>query len=232
MGMGTRPPLIGVTGPDGHAVPAWWFTRLAVARAGGRAVRLTPDRPGGDIHPDGMIIGGGEDIAPALYDALGEHPPAAPDSGRDAFELRTIRTALAAGRPLLGICRGAQLINVALGGTLYQDLRSRRRITTNRRRLWPSKRVRLDHGSRLAMILDATTVSVNSLHHQAVANPGTGLRVTARDDDAIAQGIESEDDGFCIGVQWHPEYLPWQTRQQRLFQALVSAARGATCAAA
>ncbi|MDT0633573.1 type 1 glutamine amidotransferase [Spectribacter hydrogenoxidans] len=231
--MGTRRPLIAVTGPDGRAVPAWWFTRLAVTRAGGRAVRLTPDRPGREIHPDAVIIGGGEDIAPALYDALGSHPPTAPDSGRDAFELGVIQASLTAGRPLLGICRGAQLINVALGGTLYQDLRSRRRKTCNRRRLWPSKRVRLDPGSQLENIMNTTTVSVNSLHHQAVANPGTGLRITARDDDAIAQGIEADSGRFCIGVQWHPEYLPWQARQQRLFRALVTAAaRRSTCTAA
>ncbi len=230
--MGSRRPLIGVTGPDGHAVPAWWFIRLAVARAGGRAVRLTPSRRGDDIHPDGIVIGGGEDIAPALYDAIGQHPPAAPDSGRDAFELQVIRTAVAARLPLLGICRGAQLINVALGGTLFQDLRSRRRATSNHRSLWPTKRVRLDQGSRLAVILGATTVWVNSLHHQAVANPGTGLQITARDDDAIAQGLEAACDDFCVGVQWHPEYLPWQSRQQLLFRALITAAGESTCAAA
>lgn len=219
-----------MTGPDGRFVPAWWFTRLGVWLAGGRALRLTPSSTVDVEQLDGLIIGGGDDIDPGLYldlvadeDDEGEAPM---NAERDAFEQIMIRHALERGLPLLGICRGAQLINVVLGGTLHRDIRSMRRKTSNRRTPFPIKPVSLDERSRLARLLGHVSARINSLHHQAVAKIGEGLRVVGHDPDNIVQAIEGTGDTFLVGVQWHPEYLPQYARQRALFRRLVEAARG------
>lgn len=217
-------PLIGVTGPD-HGVPlAWWFTRWSIARAGGQALRLNASNPILPRGLDGIVIGGGTDLDPALYSGM-DDGKAPRDARRDAFEKRTIETALDKGLPLLGICRGAQLLNVVLGGNLHQDVRPMRRETSNRRTPLPRKTAMVEHGSRLHAVLDATRLKVNSLHHQAVDRLGDGLRAVARDLDNLVQGIERAGEGFVIGVQWHPEYLFYQQRQRAVFAHLVAAAR-------
>lgn len=217
-------PLIGVTGPD-HGVPlAWWFTRWSIARAGGQALRLNASSPIPPRGLDGIVIGGGTDLDPALYSGM-DDGKAPRDARRDAFEKRTIETALDKGLPLLGICRGAQLLNVVLGGNLYQDVRPMRRETSNRRTPLPRKTAMVEHGSRLHAMLEATRLKVNSLHHQAVDRLGDGLRAVARDLDNLVQGIERVGDGFVVGVQWHPEYLIYQRRQRAVFTHLVAAAR-------
>ncbi len=217
-------PLIGVTGPD-HGVPlAWWFTRWSIARAGGQALRLNASNPILPRGLDGIVIGGGTDLDPALYSGM-DDGKAPRDARRDAFEKRTIETALDKGLPLLGICRGAQLLNVVLGGNLHQDVRPMRRETSNRRTPLPRKTAMVEHGSRLHAVLDATRLKVNSLHHQAVDRLGDELRAVARDLDNIVQGIERVGDGFVVGVQWHPEYLFYQRRQRAVFKHLVAAAR-------
>ncbi len=217
-------PLIGVTGPD-HGVPlAWWFTRWSIARAGGQALRLNASNPILPRGLDGIVIGGGTDLDPALYSGM-DDGKAPRDARRDAFEKRTIETALDKGLPLLGICRGAQLLNVVLGGNLHQDVRPMRRETSNRRTPLPRKTAMVEHGSRLHAMLEATRLKVNSLHHQAVDRLGDGLRAVARDLDNLVQGIERAGEGFVIGVQWHPEYLFYQQRQRAVFAHLVAAAR-------
>ena len=206
-------------------MPSWWFIRWAVRRSGGRALRLTPGRPRPELVPDAVIISGGEDIAPDLYGGV-LHGTAVPaDSARDAFELRVLDTALKRKLPVLGICRGAQLINVALGGTLHQDLRELRRRTSNRRTLLACKTLAVGGASRLAAIIGPRRARINSLHHQAIARRAPGLRVCGRDADAIVQAVEGRGDQWLLGVQWHPEYLPYRPRQRRLFRALVAAAR-------
>jgi len=218
-------PLIGVTGGESRFPVAWWFTRLAVARAGGRALRLTPNRPEPPAALHGIVIGGGDDIDPQLYSGL-DDGRAPRDPRRDAFEKAVIERALEARVPVLGICRGAQLLNVVLGGNLHQDLRRVRRRTSNRRTVLPRKTAQLEPGSQLASLLGAERLRINSLHDQAVDRPGRGLQVVARDLDGIAQAIEPVADGpFPLGVQWHPEYLPYKAEQQRLFERLVEAAR-------
>ena len=220
-----RRPLIGVTGPASRL--AWG--RIAacwrVWRAGGRPLWLAPGS--GEALPaalEGLVVTGGSDIDPSLYLQAGG-PWVAPDPQRDQFELTALEFARRHELPLLGICRGAQLINVAAGGTLYQDITELRRVTSNRPTLLPRKQVEVESDSRLARVLGVTVVQVNSLHHQAVEHLGDGLRVVARDGDRIVQAIEAPQRRFCIGVQWHPEYLGWQQVQRRLFQALVAAAR-------
>ncbi len=218
-------PLIGVTGPRRQGLRAWWFTRRALRRAGGRALWL---RPGADLPPeslDGIIIGGGDDIDPVLYSQPSQVHRVY-DAERDAFELQMIDISLRRpGFPVLGICRGAQLLNVFLGGSLFQELRSKRQLTSNRRTILPLKTLHLESASRLAEIMGCRRCKVNSLHNQAIADLGRGLRVAGRDLDRIVQAVEGEGaDRLLLGVQWHPEFLPLMPSQQRLFRRLVEAA--------
>ncbi len=217
-------PLIGVTGPSGWYHLAWRCSRFALTRAGARFVRLTPGQE--TSHDlDAVIIGGGDDIDPALYADSRHHRRGSYDRARDAFERRIIEDALERERPLLGICRGAQLLNATLGGDLHQDVRAMREHTSNRRSVLPRKIVAVDISSRLYDILGTASIVVNSLHEQAVNQPGEGLRIVARDRDGIVQAIEHEGDVLRVGVQWHPEFLPYRLEQRRLFRALVDAAR-------
>ena len=125
---------------------------------------------------------------------------------------------------MLGICRGAQLLNVVLGGRLHTDLRRIRQHTSNRRTPFARKTLLVEADSRLAEIIGDGKARINSLHHQAVADLGEGLVVSGRDLDGIVQAIEKPGHRFLIGLQWHPEYLPFHRKQRRLFQALVEAA--------
>lgn len=215
-------PLIGVTGGDDGLPLAWWFIRLALWRAGARALRLSPSRPLPLDTLDGVVISGGDDIDVRLY--LPDSPEVAPaDPERDRFEIRVLEHLMHRGLPVLGICRGAQLLNVVRGGTLYPDLRPLRRRTSNRRTPLPRKTALVSQESRLAGILGRTRLRINSLHEQAVRDLGQGLVCAARDLDGFIQAVEQPEHRFQVGVQWHPEYLALQPEQARLFRALVSA---------
>ncbi len=143
------------------------------------------------------------------------------DLARDDLEWRILQDAVSRQIPVLGICRGAQLLNVFHNGTLYQDLasyyRERAKITT----IYPRKAVRLEKESRLYHIIGEEIIRVNSLHNQAVKRPGDGIRVVARELDGVAQGIENPVYPFMVGIQWHPEYLPQVPSQRQLFDELI-----------
>ena len=181
---------------------------------------------------DGMVFPGGADVAPGEY---GEEPIGnlnVVEAARDRTELILARWASEADLPILGICRGQQLLNVALGGSLYQDLRAQGATPVEhsdadgRARTDLVHRVRLDPQSRLAELLDETVVEVNSLHHQAIKRLAGPLRISGRSDDGVIEAVESDDHRFLIAVQWHPEEideLPWV---RRLFSAFATAASG------
>ena len=215
--------MIGVTGPRRGAWGPRACVHLGLLLAGGRPRHL---RPGDalDTGPlDGVVITGGHDVEPALYKAeaevVGNYDPE-----RDAFESQVIDAALADGTPLLGICRGAQLLNVRKGGTLFQDLRKRRHKTSKRRFVLPLKTLCIAGGSRLEALLGSDDIRINSLHNQSIDVLGDGLEVSGRDLDDIVQAVEQPDHRFLFGVQWHPEFLIYAARQRRLFRALVQAA--------
>lgn len=171
----------------------------------------------------GLIIGGGDDIAPGLYG--GNDDGKAPiDPDRDRFEIEMIEHALHTQLPLLGICRGAQLINVVLGGSLYGDIRGMRKRTSNFRTPLPRKTALGANGCRLAQILGSERWRINSLHHQAIDRLGDGLIIAARDLDGFVQAVECRQGREIIGVQWHPEYLPYLSAQRRLFRHLIECA--------
>ena len=152
--------------------------------------------------------------------------PPTPDPERDAMERDLIRRAMEGGRPILGICRGAQLLNVYFGGTLHRDLRGFYAETAPVRSVFPRKAVRLEPGSRLAGIVGGEDCRVNALNHQAVDKLGEGLRAVAREPNGLVQAIEREGPTLVVGVQWHPEFLVQIRRQRRLFEAVVREAGG------
>jgi putative glutamine amidotransferase len=185
---------------------------------------------------DGIVFPGGADVAPQEY---GEEPIDnlnVVEPPRDRTELTLARWAFADDLPTLGICRGQQLLNVALGGSLFQDLRHQGVTTVDhsdadgRARNALLHRVRLDPESRLAQLIDETTIEVNSLHHQAVKVVAPPLKATGTSGDGIIESLESEERRFLIAVQWHPEEiddLPWV---QRLFAGFARAASGGRAA--
>lgn len=211
---------IGVTGSNRRFAISWWCLAIAIRLAGGKPVRINVDRPDPDQPLDGIVISGGNDIGPDLYGGEAM-PKAIIDHARDELEGRWIRNALRHGLPILGICRGAQLINAIMKGTLYQDIRLRRRKTSNRASPLPLKTVVLRRGSLVSRIIGRSKLRVNSLHHQAINSPGKDLTVSGRDLDRICQAIESKQRAPVVGVQWHPEYLFYLKSQRRLFRWLV-----------
>ncbi|MEZ4867108.1 MAG: gamma-glutamyl-gamma-aminobutyrate hydrolase family protein [Caldilineaceae bacterium] len=182
---------------------------------------------------DGLFLPGGEDINPACYGAA-QHPQlGATDVERDRTELLLTRWAIEAGMPVLGVCRGIQVINVVCGGTLVQDLHSECPELEKHDYTPPAyERFRLSHtitiepDSQLAHTL-GTTHEVNSMHHQAIARLGAGLRVVGRAEDTLPEAVEIPALPFVVGVQWHPEELAATDQCSRgLFYAFVAAAAG------
>lgn len=216
-------PLIGITTSDYKSRIAWWFDWFAVWRHGGRPVRLSPTRPLPEAL-DGLIIGGGDDIQAHLYGGEVQLDVRL-DPQRDELELELMERFIPQGKPVLGICRGAQMLNVHLGGTLDPDIYTTHEGLKRRRTVLPRKTVDIVPGSRLHRILKVRWCRINSLHHQAVQEAGRSITIVARDRDGLVQGIESSEHEFLIGVQWHPEWLIFNWPQQRLIRALIDAAR-------
>ena len=242
-------PIIGITGTlkeDVEAVaerPLGRFIRTdldyveGVVGAGGAPVVLPPfgdERAAEAVvgSLDGLLLSGGSDLDPGYY---GEKPdtelgPTIPE--RDAFEMALVGLALRRGIPILGICRGMQVLNVALGGTLYQDLPSQweggvlkhRQVTPK----WqPSHEVEVRNGSYIAEVMGLDVVKVNSYHHQGIKDLAEGLVVAGRSADGVVEAVETRDlsERWLLGVQWHAEAMRGAGPQQEsLFEAHVSAA--------
>ncbi len=243
------PPIIGITAtlkedvdsvaerPLGRFVRADLDYVEGVAAAGGVPVVLPP--VGGRRTAeavirglDGLLLSGGSDLDPGYY---GEKP--APELGptipeRDAFEMPLLALALRHKLPIFGICRGMQLLNVALGGTLYQDLPSQwgRGVLKHRQETpkWqPTHEVEVLGGAYLGEIMDRDVIKVNSYHHQGIKDLAGGLVVSARSADGVAEAVEAGDlsERWLVGVQWHAEAMRGaDPRQGALFEAHVSAA--------
>jgi putative glutamine amidotransferase len=203
----------------------------AIGRAGALAM-VVPPLPGPAIpalldRVDGICLSGGPDLHPDAYGAPA-HPELGPTEPRlDAFELALARAADERGMPILAICRGMQVLNVARGGTLHQHLPDVVGDAVTHRQPGapgePTHAVSVAADSRLARILGHRHVRVNSFHHQAVDTLGERLTVTARAEDGTVEAFESAGNGFVVGVQWHAECLVDDDEQAALFTALVDA---------
>jgi putative glutamine amidotransferase len=208
----------------------------SVRRAGGEPVEVAVGSEAPEhllARVDALMLTGGGDVDPALY---GEAPHAsfqAAESGRDEYEMALARAAMQQGIPFLAICRGMQVLNVAMGGTLVQDIPSQ--ITGALEHSVAQPRAQIAHevwvseGSKLATLLadhmeDGETCHVNSRHHQSVKEVAKGFDVTATSPDGVIEAMEKPDAAFCVAVQWHPENF-WRTGEFReLFEGLVQAA--------
>jgi putative glutamine amidotransferase len=207
----------------------------SVKRAGATALEVAvTDEPSAVVgRADGLLLTGGGDVEPALYGAVPHASYAPAEPGRDAFEMALVEAATAAGLPIFAICRGMQVLNVALGGDLVQDIPTEVNGALNHdlrepryavaHEVWATK------GSRFATLMSDTLVDgescqVNSRHHQAVRHLGRGLEVVATAPDGVIEAVERPG-AFCLGVQWHPENF-WRTGEFRaLFEGFVEACR-------
>jgi putative glutamine amidotransferase len=147
------------------------------------------------------------------------------DLKRDELEFQMLSQAAAYQIPVLGICRGSQLINVFWGGSLHQDTREFYAERPNLRTMRPRKLIHVESGTVLARILERTRAKVNSLHDQSVKDVAPDLKVCARESNGVIQAIEHKSLPFMLGVQWHPEFMPYRREQRRVFHHLVEAAR-------
>jgi putative glutamine amidotransferase len=170
------------------------------------------------------VIGGGDDIAAEIYQRF-PLPDVRIDPARDRLELRLLDVAVPRGIPLLGVCRGAQMINVCYGGSLHQNIYEVYRDAPRRWTPLPAKTVHVVTDTRLYEAIKFDCLRVNSLHTQSIDRLGDTLRISGWDEYGIVQSIEDPAADFCVGVQWHPEFLIYRRPHRRLFRAFSEAVR-------
>lgn len=202
----------------------------SLRRAGAKAVWIETDDLSKAIQEmltcDGLLLSGGEDVNPAFYGQIATEKCGKIVPARDHAEMKMLEAFLSTGKPILGICRGEQLMNVYFGGTLYQDIAD---VATSCHDDYPRKNrgnheVSVTRGTKLAEIMGQETFLANSLHHQAVEQVAPELILAATSEDGIVEGIEHPSHPFCIGVQWHPEHMSAYSKlQRRIFDAFVNA---------
>lgn len=238
-------PVIGLTTYRQQAKSGVWDVHASflpgvyldgVTRSGGIATLLPPQPVDTAVADrvlaglDGLIITGGRDVDPAAYGHQAHPATDEPSADRDAWEFALLGAAMRQGMPVLGICRGAQVLNVERGGTLHQHLPDVIGHTHHRQAdaVFSTSTIRTLEGSRLAALIGADT-RAQCYHHQAIDRLGAGLVVSAVDDEGVVEAVETAGEGFVVGVQWHPEET---LDDLRIFAGLVEAARSYAMTAA
>ena len=223
-----------------HSSPTYQINQAyieSVLQAGGVPVLLPTALPLENLGElveifDGFLLSGGGDVDPVHYDGSLQPNLHSLDADRDTFELALLPLILQQDKPLLTICRGTQVLNIALGGSLIEDIVTQ--IPQAGKHDWYPDydrdmlvhTVTINQGSRLAGILGQSQVQTNSLHHQALDRMGKGLVVSGRAEDGVIEAVEMPSQNFVVGVQWHPECLPAHLPMRSLFSAFVQACQG------
>jgi putative glutamine amidotransferase len=234
-------PLIGIT--TSRIYNRYGFSQIAVTEAYVKAVSRAgatplliplglPDAAYRALldHLDGILFSGGGDVQPERYGGQPHPLVSEMDPDRDRVEISLLQDSLQSGKPFLGICRGLQLINVAMGGSLYEDLQvqypkaQRHQFFPEKPRSFPAHDVQIEPESRLAGILGTTQTEVNSLHHQGIRQLAAGLWASAYAPDGVIEAFELPDYPFGLAVQWHPEWMQDLGPMRALFQAFTQAA--------
>ncbi|MGH9343020.1 MAG: gamma-glutamyl-gamma-aminobutyrate hydrolase family protein [Terriglobia bacterium] len=216
-----------------------YFKALVEAGARSEELRLITCADAAGIRAedfDGILFAGGEDVDPSFYDEKKKYDNVRVNPARDEFEFSLLDRARRHRTPVFGICRGAQMVNVRFGGTLYQDIKSdgisgggEAALVEHKQ---PGGRADLSHsvtvtdpGSRLAQVLQGS-FRVNSLHHQGIKRLGRGLKVCAHAEDGLVEAVEAaDDDSYLLAVQWHPEELTGHTEHRRLLERFIQECR-------
>ena len=233
-------PLIGITtrnnkDSDGHPVTALQHSYInAVVQAGGMPVlipSMLAEEDFLDLYSrlEGILFSGGGDVSLEYFNGISHPRIGEVDQQRDTTEISLMRTAVKDGKPILGICRGAQVMNVALGGTLYTHIYDQLQGALDHDYPGDLRRVlvhpvNVDETTRSAEIFGETLLNVNSLHHQGLKDIAPSLRVAGYAPDGLVEVVEIPNYPYAVAVQWHPEWLTDQLPTQRLFRSFVEAA--------
>ena len=232
-------PLIGITtrngkDSDGHPLTALQHSYLnAIVQAGGVPIpipSMLAEEDFLDLYSrlDGILFSGGGDVSIEYFNGSAHPRIGEVDNGRDTTEITLMRTAVNDGKPLLGICRGVQVMNIALGGTLYTHIPDQLKGALDHDYPGHLRRVivhpvNVDETTRSAEIFGETLLNVNSLHHQGLKDIAPSLRVAGHAPDGLVEVVEITDHPYAVAVQWHPEWLTDQPAMQRLFKSFVDA---------
>jgi putative glutamine amidotransferase len=234
-------PLIGLTSSRGvnRQKNNYLFVNeaytAAITRSGGCPVLIPLGLPVDALQTivgrlDGILFTGGGDVHPARYGNPFHRLVSDVDPDRDQVEIQLLRETLHTKRPFLGICRGLQVVNVALGGTLYEDLQdqrpgsSRHQFSGEKARSYLAHPVQIDEQSQLSKIIQSTTAQVNSLHHQGIHELAADLKPVAYAPDGLIEAFELPGYPFGLSVQWHPEWLPPEANMDAIFQKFIQIA--------
>ncbi|WP_200763563.1 gamma-glutamyl-gamma-aminobutyrate hydrolase family protein [Nitrosophilus alvini] len=210
---------VAVTGSDRGSAIAWSFIKFLLRLHKTRPFFVSPSNFKETIDFDALVISGGIDISPSVYGKKTEI--AKTDPKRDAMEMKLLENALKRNIPVLGICRGMQMINVFYGGTLHLEIHELDLNRPHPKTPLPKKKIFINPHTKLREILKVDECSVNALHHQAIEKIAPKLIAAAHDENGITQAIEHQNERFVMGVQWHPEFLPYSPLQRRIFKAFV-----------